>query len=159
MRALPNAMKVLFALPGACRRVAGAWVLLAHAALLAVGPPPVVFLANHDHVVIGSVTAEQWRAHVQFHLQQSGSHYLSVGVSGAPVSPHQPRITSLPGCGYDALGVSARAMAAAPVFHAIGDPPLCRCMSLAHQASVIDLSPRLAPDCPPPRPAARRQIC
>lgn len=130
--------------------MAGALLLLVHAALFAFGPPPVVFLANHDHVVVGAVTAEQWRAHVEAHLRQAGSHYLSAGISRLPVPADQPRITTLPGCDYDALGVSARALAAATLI-APADESAPAVTGRIDAPSVVDRSPDLMPTPPPPR--------
>lgn len=142
-----------------CRRreMAGALLLLVHAALFAFGPPPVVFLARHDHVVVGAVTAEQWRAHVEAHLRQAGSHYLSAGISRLPVPPDQPRITVLPGCAYDALGLSARALAAAPLIAPAGESALAT-TGRVETPFVVDRSPDLMPTPPPPRLLSQRLI-
>ncbi len=132
------------------RGAGGAFILFAHAALFAFGPPPVVFLANHEHVVIGAVTAEQWRAHVQTHLRQAGSHYLSPGVLRLPLPADQPRITSLPGCSYDALGMSIRASVFAPFVAPTGVSRLAP-VGLVDAPYVVDRSPDLIVTPPPPR--------
>ncbi len=139
---------------------AGAFILLLHAALFAFGPPSAIFLANHEHVVVGVVTADQWRAHVEAHLRQAGSHYLSLGASHAPLQADQPRITSLPGCGYDALSVSVRALAGLLLVI----PHSCALLiwvGLIDVLSVLDRSPDLALRPPPPKllcsdPSVRR---
>ena len=128
-------------------------MLLAHAVLLAVGPAPVYFLANHDHAVIGSVTAEQWRLHVQFHLRQVDGHYRLPDASSSLNTPDRPRITSLAGCAYDMLSASARSLPATSMIH------LPRADDREVQTSrvdlplVIDRSPDFAPIRPPPEAA------
>ncbi len=133
------------------QRAGGAFILLLHAALFSFGPPPVVFLANHDHVVVGAVTADQWRAHVEAHLRQAGSHYVSSGLPHAPLPTDQPRITSLPGCGYDALGVPVRALAVALLLMPYGVSVLAL-VGQIDAPFVVDRSPDLLLSPPPPRP-------
>ncbi|MCS7060584.1 MAG: hypothetical protein RMN25_05395 [Anaerolineae bacterium] len=139
----------------AARQAAGvAFALIAQAVLNALAPLPVVFLVNHDHVVVGSVTAEDWRAHVQLHLRLAGSHYFSAAQPRLPIPPDRPRIMSLPCRDYDALGVSTRAPVAAPPMHEVDANYFLVSIGLVHLPRVIDLSPDLAPACPPPKPTA-----
>jgi hypothetical protein len=46
-------------------------VLILHVLLTAFAPQELLLLAGHDHMTQGTLTREEWQAHLRFHLQQA----------------------------------------------------------------------------------------
>jgi hypothetical protein len=73
-------------------------ILIAHSVMTACVPVQMLLLSQHDHIVIGKISAEQWVAHQQWHLRQVNGHFVSGQPDPTPVS-EGGRIISTPGCG------------------------------------------------------------
>jgi hypothetical protein len=81
-------------------RAASVAVLVLHALVTALAPAELLLLSDHDHVVLGTVTPEQWAEHLQFHLQQARDYLAGIHVHAPGIDHHTTgaQIISLPWC-------------------------------------------------------------
>ena len=78
-------------------------VLIAHTLITACVPAPLLLLSQHDHLVIGKVSAEQWAAHMQWHLHELNHHYTPTQPDPAVATGNTGIILSVEGCDMNAL--------------------------------------------------------
>lgn len=79
------------------------WVLIAHTFITACVPAPLLLLSQHDHIVIGKVSAEAWVAHMQWHLREINHHYTPTKPDPAVAMGSAGTILSVEGCDMNAL--------------------------------------------------------
>lgn len=78
-------------------------ILLAHTLITACVSPAVLLLSQHDHWVIGKVSAEQWVAHTQWHLKQLNGHYTLDPATAAASPTTTGTILAAKGCEMQAM--------------------------------------------------------
>jgi len=99
-------MAVETVVAGSLRRWAAGfavWVLLAHTLVTACVPAPLLLLSQHDHVVIGKISARQWAAHLQWHLHEVNHHFIPTEPDPSVPTRDTGTILSVAGCDMNAL--------------------------------------------------------
>jgi hypothetical protein len=127
-------------------------LLLLQTMLFAVAPAPLLMLAGHEHVVIGVVTEEQWRAHQHAHMLEAMHR------SQAWLSSHGTGVTN--GVHIFSTGDLHSAVSALRTGAPALLPPACVCQDQNDREEILtDLQPSaiwpiLDVAHPPPRGAA-----
>jgi hypothetical protein len=76
-------------------------VLIVHTLVTAFVPAPILLLSQHEHIVIGKISAEAWIAHNRWHLKQVNGHFVQDESETPVVSTGN--IISAKGCDLQAL--------------------------------------------------------
>jgi len=146
-------MAVETVVAGSLRRWAAGfavWVLLAHTLVTACVPAPLLLLSQHDHVVIGKISARQWAAHLQWHLHEVNHHFIPTEPDPSVPTRDTGTILSVAGCDMNALQafyVTVRGttpQSAAPAI-AVTQAQLAPWLEAEGQSALLRVP------CPPPR--------
>ncbi len=90
-------------------------ILLAHTLITACVSPSVLLLSQHEHWVIGKVSAAQWAAHTQWHLKQINGHFINSTTQAASDSVLTTgTIISAKGCDMQTLQAFYAALRSLP---------------------------------------------
>jgi hypothetical protein len=113
-----------------------------------------LLLGQHEHIIIGKISAEDWVAHTRWHLKQINSHFVQqANPIKAPV-PAKGKIISAKGCDLQAVQAYYAALRGAP------QPTVMETRWLAvgkcpNAPRPIRFAPPLGVPHPPPRVAPR----
>jgi hypothetical protein len=136
-------------IPQRLLRAAGVSVLILHALLMACVPQELLLLSNHDHVMLGHITPQEWQAHLKFHLQQAHDLIAGTHASTSAHAASDNEIISVVACDMSVQSTSTLALAVLPcIVLPIRMAPLAGA-ALSHPHA-LDLSPRVSvPHLPP----------